>query len=290
MKNLARHLRILAPVLVAAGLLSDCGGSSGYGGGGGSSSGLYTIGGTVTGLDSGTSVTLQNNAGDNTTVSADGSFAFPTGLAYTSSYAVTVLTQPTGRTCFVVNGAGTVPTTNVTSVTVACTSNTNAPGHGGLVITEVMAHPAGSPEADREWFEVLNPSGVALDIGGMVVTRGLSDLFVVPAGTSIPGGTFFVFAANSSGASNGGLPGVDVNYGSSLQLVNTGFGLALTVAVGLVDAVSFSTAMPSGASRNLKATAMDASSNDVESNWCTSTTTYGTDNNKGTPRSTSDCP
>lgn len=282
----------LAVALAAAAVLSDCGGGGGgYGGGGGGGGGVtYTIGGTVTGLDSGTSVTLQDNGGDNTVVATDGSFVFPTGLAYTASYAVTVSTQPSGRTCFVINGSGFVPTTNVTNVTVACTSNTSAPGHGDLVITEVMAHPAGAVEASREWFEVLNPSGGPFDIGGMVVTRGTTDLFVVPAGTSIPAGTFFVFASNASAASNGGLPIVNVNYGSSLQLVNTNFGLALTVAAGLVDAVSFTTAMPSGASLNLKGTAMDAVSNDQETNWCTSTTTYGTDNNKGTPGSTSDCP
>ena len=71
--------------------------------GGGAS---YTIGGTVSGL-SGT-VVLNDNGGDNLTVTANGSFAFPTQLASGAAYAVTVKTQPSGQTCTVSSGTGTV--------------------------------------------------------------------------------------------------------------------------------------------------------------------------------------
>ena len=86
--------------------------------GGGAS---YTIGGTVSGL-SGT-VVLQDNGGDNLTVTANGSFAFPTQLASGAAYAVTVKTQPSGQTCTVGSGTGTVGSANVTNVAVACTAN-----------------------------------------------------------------------------------------------------------------------------------------------------------------------
>jgi hypothetical protein len=80
----------------------------------------YSVGGTVSGL-SGT-VVLQNNGGNNLSVSANGSFTFSTALAQGAAYAVTVLTNPTGQTCTVANGAGTVGAANVTNVAVTCSA------------------------------------------------------------------------------------------------------------------------------------------------------------------------
>ena len=81
----------------------------------------YTIGGMVSGLSG--SVVLQNNGADNDTVSSDGAFTFSTAIAEGSPYAVTVSTQPTGQTCTVTNGSGTVGSANVTNVGVTCVSN-----------------------------------------------------------------------------------------------------------------------------------------------------------------------
>ena len=81
----------------------------------------HTIGGTVSGLFG--SVVLQNNGTDNETVSSDGAFTFATAIAEGSPYAVTILTQPSGQTCTVTNGSGTVGSANVTSVSVTCVSN-----------------------------------------------------------------------------------------------------------------------------------------------------------------------
>ena len=87
--------------------------------------GTYTIGGTVSGL-SGTGLVLQDNGGNNLTVSAGAtSFTFTTAIASGSAYSVTVLTQPSSpaQTCVVTNGSGTA-SANVTSVLVACTTVT----------------------------------------------------------------------------------------------------------------------------------------------------------------------
>ena len=59
----------------------------------------YSVGGTVSGLSG--SVVLQDNGGDNLTVSANGPFTFATKLASGAAYAVTVQTQPAGQTCTV---------------------------------------------------------------------------------------------------------------------------------------------------------------------------------------------
>ena len=53
----------------------------------------YTIGGTVSGL-SGTGLVLQDNGGDNLSISGNGSFTFKTAISSGSTYKVTVLTQP----------------------------------------------------------------------------------------------------------------------------------------------------------------------------------------------------
>lgn len=82
----------------------------------------YTVGGTVSGL-SGT-VVLQDNGGDDLTINSNGSFTFATPVAQGASYSVTVLTQPTGQTCSVTNGSGTMGGANVTNVGVNCVTNT----------------------------------------------------------------------------------------------------------------------------------------------------------------------
>jgi hypothetical protein len=92
---------LLVSVAVALLSLSACGGGGSIGT---PPPQTFTIGGTVSGLTAGTSVVLQNNGGNNLTVSANGSFTFSTPA---TSYNVTVLTQPTGLNCMVTDGTGT---------------------------------------------------------------------------------------------------------------------------------------------------------------------------------------
>ncbi len=76
------------------------------------------IGGTVLGL-SGT-VVLQNNAGDDLTINANGTFTFATPLSTGAIYKVTVLSQPAAQTCRVTgNGIGYAGD-NSTAVEVRC--------------------------------------------------------------------------------------------------------------------------------------------------------------------------
>jgi len=82
----------------------------------------YNVGGTVSGL-SGT-VVLQDNGGDNRTISSNGAFTFATQVADGSPYSVTVLTQPTGQSCSVSSGSGTISGAAVTTVSVTCATNT----------------------------------------------------------------------------------------------------------------------------------------------------------------------
>lgn len=85
---------------------------------------LYSIGGTVSGL-SGSGLILQNSGGDDLAISANGGFTFATTLDTGAVYNVSVLAQPTSpaQTCLVSNGVGVVGTTNVTNITVSCTTS-----------------------------------------------------------------------------------------------------------------------------------------------------------------------
>ncbi|MCK7466824.1 MAG: hypothetical protein MZU91_00860 [Desulfosudis oleivorans] len=95
-----------------AAMLSSCGSSDGY---------SYSVGGTVSGL-AGSGLVLQNNGGDDLSISASGSFTFTKAVANESGYAVTIKTQPRAfsQTCTVSNGSGTVNKSPVGSVMVSC--------------------------------------------------------------------------------------------------------------------------------------------------------------------------
>jgi serine/threonine-protein kinase len=99
------------------------------GGGGGSPASpgpngvpAYTVGGTLSGLPAGTTVTLQNNGADDLTLGANGSFTFATPVDQNSLYSVTVLTQPAIGVCTVTNGRGNVGHGAVSNVQVSCSS------------------------------------------------------------------------------------------------------------------------------------------------------------------------
>jgi hypothetical protein len=123
--NATRYVRSLA-VALSLGALAAC--SSG---GRGSASGgtsppptatTYTVGGTVSGLESGEHLALQDNGGDELTVGANGGFTFSTGLAGGAAYAVTVLTQPTGETCSTSSASGTVGAADVDNIGIICSA------------------------------------------------------------------------------------------------------------------------------------------------------------------------
>src|SRR3989475_7183632 len=139
--HIRTHSVVWISFLVASALLalSACSGRGDGGGGTGPGpASSFAIGGTTSGL-SGT-VVLQNNGGDNLTISVNGGFTFAAALTNSSPYAVTVLAQPAGQTCTVANGAGTVAGANITNVTVTCSANSFSVGGtvSGLIGTGLV--------------------------------------------------------------------------------------------------------------------------------------------------------
>ncbi len=111
------------------------------------SSESYTVSGTVVGLHTGQSVTLQNNSGDNLTVSDNTSFSFTTKVAQGATYLVTVKTQPTAQTCTPNLNSGVV-SDNVSDVSIICsyTVYTVSGSVSGLSGTLVLQNNYGSDQ------------------------------------------------------------------------------------------------------------------------------------------------
>ncbi|MDA1354397.1 MAG: hypothetical protein O3A01_08060 [bacterium] len=84
----------------------------------------YSIGGTLTGLGASKNVVLQNNEGNDLSLSATGNFEFSIAMPSGGNYVVSVLTQPSSETCSVSNGSGTISADNVTNVSVVCSTDT----------------------------------------------------------------------------------------------------------------------------------------------------------------------
>jgi hypothetical protein len=80
----------------------------------------FTVGGTVTGLAAWDSITLQDNGGDDLTLSTNGTFTFPTALPNGHAYSVTLYTTSGQVVCTFTNGSGTISGANVTNVAVSC--------------------------------------------------------------------------------------------------------------------------------------------------------------------------
>jgi hypothetical protein len=93
----------------------------------------YVVGGDVSGLGAASGLVLSLNSGAQTATVAPSatSYAFSTGLANAATYAVTIQTQPSGATCTLSNGSGTVASMNINNVNVKCVSSVTSYTVGG---------------------------------------------------------------------------------------------------------------------------------------------------------------
>src|SRR3984893_2621482 len=134
---LSTYLVMIALVLSScSGLKTPPGGTGTPPGGGGTppggtpAGGPFTIGGSVLGLK-GTGLVLQDNGGDDLTVTGTGTvaFTFKTTIATGGTYNVIIKTQPSTptQTCSVTGATGTA-TANVTSIQVVCAPIFNVGG------------------------------------------------------------------------------------------------------------------------------------------------------------------
>ncbi len=87
----------------------------------------YTVGGSLSGLGTGTSVVVRMNSATKI-INANGSFTFASLLASGSSYAVSIGVQPANQRCFVTNGTGTISGSNINNVSITCATTYTVSG------------------------------------------------------------------------------------------------------------------------------------------------------------------
>ena len=222
------------------------------GGATGSSGSTYSVGGSTSGL-SGT-VVLRDNGGDDLTLTANGAFSFATKLANGAAYNVTVKTNPSGQSCSVANGTGTIAAADVTNVALTCASiptysvGGSASGLSGTVVlrdnggddltlTANGAFSFATKLANGAAYNVTvktNPSGQSCSVANGTGTIAAADVMNV-AVTCASSPTYSV------GGSTSGLSGTVVlrdNGGDDLTLTANG-------------AFSFATRLASGAAYNV---------------------------------------
>ena len=147
-------------------------------------------------------------------------------------------------------------------------------GPGDLVISEVMADPSGS-ETDREWFEVYNTTGDAIDLDGLTFSDDGVDAFTVNNGGPllIASGGYLVFGRNPSAAANGGVA-VDYVY-TGMALANSTDELVISAGAVEVDRVVYDAGATfprtPGRAISLDPLALDATTNDAGGSWCAAT-------------------
>src|ERR1700733_179856 len=88
--------------------------------GGGDGNPTYTIGGTISGLAPGSSLTLTDTGSDALTVSTNGPFTFPMQLGNGASYSAAISAAPAQQMCTLTMSAGVVSGAAVKSITVVC--------------------------------------------------------------------------------------------------------------------------------------------------------------------------
>jgi hypothetical protein len=121
----------------------------------------FTIGGNVNGVV-GTGLVLQDNGGDNLTITANGAFMFKTQLPTGTAYAVTVFTQPTSpaQSCMVVAGTGSgSATANVTSVVINCPAVTFSVGGNVVGLAGKQPTPPNNAPLTDSSFQLQDNTG-----------------------------------------------------------------------------------------------------------------------------------
>ncbi|WP_246048519.1 hemagglutinin [Leptospira sarikeiensis] len=80
----------------------------------------FKVGGTISGMDGGKSITLANNLFEVSVFVFNGPFSFPYSYVNNTTYSVSITSQPVGQTCTLANQNGSILNADVTSVIILC--------------------------------------------------------------------------------------------------------------------------------------------------------------------------
>ena len=168
---------------------------------------------------------------------------------------------------------------------------------GDLVITEIMNNPSPVSDTTGEWFEVYNITDTAIDINGWTLKDDGTNTHVIDSSngtTLVPAGGYLVLGRSADPAVNGGLT-VNYSYGEGGHtLGNASDEVVLLTANDVeISRVNYDggTTYPdlNGESMQLDSSSINETDNDLGSNWCASTSTYGDGTGSlGTPGAAND--
>jgi uncharacterized repeat protein (TIGR03803 family) len=182
----------------------------------------YSVSGSISGLN-GAGLLLANGPDTLAVKPGATSFTMPTPVAYSSSYAVTVKTQPAGLACAVGNGTGTMPASAVTNLAITCTDQPFSLGgtinglgnNAGLTLTngsDTLTITAGStgftmsrPVAFGSSYAVAvqtAPTGLVCSVNNGTGTMGAADVTSVSIACDSNFTLLYSFAGGSSDAAD----------------------------------------------------------------------------------------
>ena len=145
---------------------------------------------------------------------------------------------------------------------------------GDLVISEVMADPAGT-DAGKEWVEIYNATGGPVAIGGAQLLVRAADgkskgSFSIPS-RELGSGEYLVL-----GSAGGSLPPyMDIGYGKAISTLPNGSGGSVSIECnGVIDEVMYPSPRSGAAWSFGGELPPDAAANDDESRWCAASSTF----------------
>jgi len=158
--------------------------------------------------------------------------------------------------------------------------------NGTLVFSEVFQNPEAVEEPVGEWLEVYNPTGVAIDMDGYLISWGAGE--IISGSVIVPAGGYALLAGSDDPLENGGLPAVDFAWASDLFLGNGSETLQIyDAALNLVARIHYDNGGdwpdPKGASMSLDPSQLNFFGSQEGTNWCPATTPYGA-GDLGTPK------
>jgi hypothetical protein len=250
----------------------------------------FNVGGTISGLTA-SGLVLANGSDTLSVPPGATSFTMPTAVAYGSGYNVTVTAQPTGLTCDVTNGTGTIGTDAVTNIAVKCSDQPLTVGGSisgldratGLVLangTSTYTVPASAtsftleaPESSGRTYAVRvqsQPTGMTCSVSnglGTIPTHSVADVSITCSEEAYSlGGTVTGLTTTGLVLSDGGdTYRVSVNATNFTMPTAVAYGSSYTVSVetqpaGLTCSISGGTGtMPASAVTNVGVTCASTS-------------------------------
>lgn len=241
-----RRIRSASTLLLTALALAGCGGGGGGSADGGSSSEpppdarttpppTFSVGGTVTDLN-GTLTLEENKSNEKLTITANGTFVFPTPYPNTAPYDVVVgFPRPPLQGCTVTNGSGTVDNANVSNIVVTCLNQGDvqisaiSPTHGPAR-TLVTLTGTGFSTTQSENVVTLNnklclvQSATTTELVVIVPDQAGSGNFIVTRGGRVtaesPLFTYDITSVTVTTFVGSGVPGHEEGGGTAVQFLN----------------------------------------------------------------------